>query len=189
MRRRGLRPLAGLLALVVAWSLIAPTQLGGRVSYVNIRGVSMEPTLYSGDLMMVRARDRYEVGQVVAFVSDMNGAIVVHRIVDVVDDRYLLKGDNNTFIDRYAPTAEEILGAEVLTVPGGERVATLAARTPTIVLQIAMLVVTLWAMRVSQLAAQRQRRAARRSRAVRATQPRASDAQDLSAVVDIGSSE
>jgi signal peptidase I len=185
--RRSWRALVGLLVVLVTWSLIAPTQLGGRVSYVNVRGVSMEPTLYTGDLMMVRARDRYEVGQVVAFVSDMNGAIVVHRIVDVVGDRYLLKGDNNTFVDRYMPVADEVLGAEVLTVPGGERFATFAARTPTIVLQIMMLGVTLWAMRVSRRAAQRQRRAARRNRAVRATLRHATGPPDVGDVVDVGS--
>ena len=97
----------------------------------------------------------------------MNGAIVVHRIVDVVDDRYLLKGDNNSFVDRYTPTADEVLGAEVLTIPGGERFANFAASTPTIVLQIGMLLVTLLAMRAAQKEAERRRRAVRRSRAVR----------------------
>ena len=167
MLRRPSRSLAVVLAAVLAWNLIAPTQLGGKVSYVNVRGVSMEPTLHTGDLMMVRARDSYDVGQIVAFVSDMNGAIVVHRIVDVVDDRYLLKGDNNSFVDRYTPTADEVLGAEVLTIPGGERFANFAASTPTIVLQIGMLLVTMLAMRAAQKEAERRRRAVRRSRAVR----------------------
>jgi signal peptidase len=181
MSRRSRRGFVVLLALVIAWGLIAPAQLGGRVSYVNIRGVSMEPTLYTGDLMMVRSSDRYEVGQIVAFVSDMNGAIVVHRIVDSVGDRYLLKGDNNSFVDRYTPTADEILGAEVVTVPGGERFATFAASTPTIVVQLTMLLVTLWAMRTSQRAAERRRRAVRRSRAVRASGARVVHAVDVGA--------
>lgn len=160
------RPLIILLALVVGWTLVAPVQLGGRVSYVNVRGISMEPTLYTGDLMVMRRQDAYEVGQIVAFESDMNGAVVVHRIVDIVGDRHLLKGDNNAFLDRFTPTVDEIIGAEVLTIPGGERVATLAAATPTIVLQALMLAVTLWVLRVSRRQAQHQRKAARRRRAV-----------------------
>ena len=166
MRRRMWRPVIGLVALVVAWSLVAPVQLGGRVSYVNVRGISMEPTLFTGDLMVMRRQDGYEVGQVVAFESDMNGAVVVHRIVEVVGDRHLLKGDNNAFLDRFTPTVDEIIGAEVLTIPGGERVATLAAETPTIVLQALMLAVTLWVLRVSRREAHHQRKAARRRRAV-----------------------
>jgi signal peptidase I len=160
------RPVVAVLALVIVWDLIAPTQLGGRISYVNVRGISMQPTLYTGDLMVLRRLDAYEVGQIVAFESDMNGAIVVHRIVDIVGEKHLLKGDNNSFLDRYTPTVDEIIGAEVLTVPGGERFANLAAATPTIVVQALMLLVTLWVLRVSRREAQRQRKAARRRRAV-----------------------
>ena len=166
MRRAIWRPLALVLTLVIVWDLIAPVQLGGRVSYVNVRGISMLPTLSTGDLMVMRRLDAYEVGQIVAFESDMNGAIVVHRIVDIVGDRHLLKGDNNTFLDRYTPTVDEIIGAEVVTIPGGERLATLAAGTPTIVLQSLMLVVTLWVLRGARSQAQRERRQARRRRAV-----------------------
>jgi signal peptidase I len=168
MRRGIWRSLLAVLALVLVWDLIAPVQLGGRVSYVNVRGISMEPTLYTGDLMVMRRQDSYRVGQVVAFESDMGGAVVVHRIVDVVGERHLLKGDNNAFIDRYTPTAEEIVGAEVITIPGGERVATLAAATPTVVLQALMLGVTLWVLRSSQLAARKEQVRARRRRAVAA---------------------
>ena len=171
MRRRSWRPVAFALAAVVVWTLIAPVQLGGRVSYVNVRGISMEPTLFTGDLMVMRRQDAYEVGQIVAFESDMNGAIVVHRIVDVDGDRHLLKGDNNSFLDRFTPTVDEIIGAEMFTIPGGERVAALAASTPTIVLQALMLAVTLWVLRSSRNAALRQRKAERRRRAVVVTWP------------------
>jgi len=167
--RRGIgRPLVAVLVAIVVWSLIAPVQLGGRISYVNVRGISMEPTLYTGDLMVMRRQESYEVGQIVAFESDMGGAIVVHRIVDVVGERHLLKGDNNAFLDRYTPTVDEIVGAEVFTIPGGERVANLAAATPTVVLQSLMLLVTLWVLRSSRRAARRQRKAERRRRAVAA---------------------
>jgi signal peptidase I len=167
--RRGIgRPLVAVLVAILVWSLIAPVQLGGRISYVNVRGISMEPTLYTGDLMVMRRQESYEVGQIVAFESDMGGAIVVHRIVDVVGERHLLKGDNNAFLDRYTPTVDEIVGAEVFTIPGGERVANLAAATPTVVLQSLMLLVTLWVLRSSRHAARRQRKAERRRRAVAA---------------------
>jgi len=168
MRRGIWRLLVAVLALVITWDLIAPVQLGGRVSYVNVRGISMEPTLFTGDLMVMRRQDSYAVGQVVAFESDMGGAIVVHRIVDVVDGRYLLKGDNNAFLDRFTPTTDEIVGAEVITIPNGERIATLAAATPTIALQALMLSVTLWVLRSSRLASRREQIRARRRRAVMA---------------------
>jgi signal peptidase I len=184
MRRGVLRPLAVVLALLVAWELVAPVQLGGRVSYVNVRGISMEPTLSTGDLMVMRRRDAYEVGQIVAFESDMGGAIVVHRIVDVVGDRHLLKGDNNAFLDRYTPTVDEIIGAEVITIPGGERLADLASATPTVALQSLMLLVTLWVLRTARREAFRQRRAARRRRDVPARTSTGSDATDSGSDAD-----
>lgn len=158
--------LIALIAFVIVWNVIAPTQLGGRVSYVNVRGISMEPTLVTGDLLVMRQRDTYNVGQVVAFRSDMGGAVVVHRIVAVDGDRYRLKGDNNTFLDRYTPTAAEILGAEVLMVPRGERLTTLAASTPAIVLQTIMFALATFALYSSRQEALRQRRDARRRRTV-----------------------
>jgi signal peptidase I len=160
------RYVVALIVFVIAWNLIAPTQLGGRVSYVNVRGISMEPTLVTGDLLVMRQRDTYNVGQVVAFRSDMGGAVVVHRIVATDGDRYLLKGDNNTFLDRYTPTTEEILGAEVLMVPGGERLTTIAASTPAIVLQTALFALATFAIYSSRQEAKRQRRDARRRRTV-----------------------
>jgi signal peptidase I len=166
MRRGVWRPIAAVLVLVLAWDLIAPVQLGGRVSYVNVRGISMEPTLVTGDLLVMRRQAAYDVGQIVAFETDMSGAIVVHRVVDVVGERYLLKGDNNAFIDRFTPTADEIVGAEALTIPGGERIATLAASTPTIALQASMLLATLWVLRSSHIASRKERVQARRRRAV-----------------------
>lgn len=166
MRNSGWRLAVGLIALVAVWNLIAPTQLGGNVSYVNVRGISMEPTLSTGDLLVMRQRDSYDVGQIVAFRSDMGGAVVVHRIVATDGERYLLKGDNNTFLDRYTPTAEEILGAEVLFIPGGERLATIAASTPAVVLQTLMLAIALFALYTSHQQTQRDRAVARRRRAV-----------------------
>lgn len=164
--RRGIgRYAVWLVAAVITWNLIAPTQLGGQVSYVNIRGISMEPTLETGDLLVMRQRSSYNVGQVVAFRSDMGGAVIVHRIVATDGERYLLKGDNNTFLDRYTPTADEILGAEVLMIPGGERIAQFAASTPVVVLQILMLTLAGFALYTSRLDTLEKRREARRRRA------------------------
>ena len=171
MRRRTWRGVIIVLVTLLAWDLVAPVQLGGRISYVNVRGISMEPTLRTGDLLVMRRQDSYDVGQVVAFRSDMAGAVIVHRIVDVVGDRHLLKGDNNSFIDRFTPTVDEIVGAEVFTIAGGERVAVLASSMPAIALQAMMLVVTLLVLRSSREAMRSERRAARRRRAVTGATP------------------
>ncbi|MCH8920200.1 MAG: S24 family peptidase, partial [Chloroflexi bacterium] len=47
--------------------LLWPTSLGGDVSYVMVRGVSMEPTLHPGELAVMRTQDGYKPGDVVAY--------------------------------------------------------------------------------------------------------------------------
>jgi signal peptidase I len=127
--------LLGVIAVLVI--VAAPTSWGGSVNYMRIRGTSMEPTIKAGDLVMVRRQDRYDIGDVVAYRSDMGGAVVLHRIVATVGDGYLLQGDNNTFVDRSQPTAGDVLGREVLVIPHGERfVAVMAAPWMLILLSI-----------------------------------------------------
>lgn len=138
MRRR---PILGwVLATIVAlgaWFLLAPERLGGTAAYVQVQGTSMLPTLHTGDLLVLRANDRYAIGDVVAYRSDMAGAVVVHRVIGIDGDRYVMKGDNNDFLDRYHPANAEILGREVVRIPGGARLADLAASPTYVVIALA----------------------------------------------------
>jgi hypothetical protein len=103
--------------------------------------------------------------------------------VDEIDGRYILKGDNNSFLDRYTPTAEEIVGREVLTIAGGERVASAASRTPTIVIQAAIFLISLGMLASIRTAARRERqlRRHRQVAAVLATHlPVIADSEEVS---------
>lgn len=115
----GLRAVAFALTLAVLWLLLAPGALGGTLSVVTIQGTSMQPTLYTGDLVVLSRAPTYAVGDAVAFRSDMAGAVVLHRIIAQEPDtgRYVLIGDNNDFLDRYRPLPEEVVGRMVLRVP------------------------------------------------------------------------
>ena len=108
-----------LAALVLLWMTAAPATMGGPLSVVTIQGSSMEPTLFSGDLVLLRRAADYQVGEAVAFRSDMAGAVVLHRIVaeEASTGRYVLIGDNNDFLDRYRPLPEEVVGRMVLRIP------------------------------------------------------------------------
>jgi signal peptidase I len=109
---------AGALALIAAaWFLLAPPKLGGSTSYAVIVGSSMEPHLHRGDLALVRPADHYRPGDVVLYRSRLLGHDVLHRIVRVEGDRYVFKGDNNTFIDPDKPTNADIVGKLRVGVP------------------------------------------------------------------------
>ena len=115
-----MRLLAGALGLAVlaaGWLYLWPAQAGGSTSYAVIVGSSMEPTLERGDLAVIRAAGSYRVGDAVLYESEQLGAKVLHRIVRVEAGRFVLKGDNNDFLDLERPTEEQIAGKLWLTAP------------------------------------------------------------------------
>ena len=121
MNRRTLTHLlagaAGLLLLLVAWTTLAPTALGGAANYVITQGSSMEPGVQRGDLVVLRAQDHYRVGDVVAYRSRDLKRTVLHRIAARDGTRFVLKGDNNTWIDPEKPRRSDLLGKRWLVIP------------------------------------------------------------------------
>lgn len=108
---------AGLVAVAALWLSVGPTQLGGPVSYATIVGSSMEPILQRGDLAVVRAQGSYQPGDSVLYADPELGANVLHRIVRVEGGRYVLKGDNNEFVDAARPDESQIVGKLWTSVP------------------------------------------------------------------------
>ena len=120
-RRHAIRFTAAGLAvafLAVVWIALAPVQLGGSTSYALIVGTSMEPKLHRGDLAVVRAQSDYGVGDVILFRDSTLGRDVLHRIVARSGDRFVTKGDNNTYRDAYRPAAGDVHGRLAAIGPG-----------------------------------------------------------------------
>ena len=119
---RSPRSLIGLLVsvalLAFGWWLLGPVQLGGPTGYAVVNGSSMEPHLERGDLVLVRTRDSYGVGDVVLYEDHESGARVLHRIVAVRGGRFVTKGDNNDFRDPVRPAPDDVLGELWVSVPG-----------------------------------------------------------------------
>ena len=126
MKRRSLtRVLAGALGLLVlaaGWLFFGPTQVGGTTSYAVIVGSSMEPMLHRGDLAVIREESTYRAGDVVLYDSPELGSNVLHRIVRVQNGRFVLKGDNNDFLDSDQPAEAQIVGKLWLSAPQVGRV-------------------------------------------------------------------
>jgi signal peptidase I len=130
--------LGSVLALLVAavW-LFLPTGLGGSTVYVSTHGTSMEPGFTAGDLAVLRPSARYDVGDVVAYRSVSLDTVVMHRIVERDGDRFVLRGDNNDWLDEDRPTGGEVLGELWFRIPqGGKAIATL--RSPAVLAMIGL---------------------------------------------------
>jgi signal peptidase I len=111
-----------LLAAVAALVLLRPGSHLGVVSYVVVTGHSMEPTLHTGDAVVVLRASTYRRGDVVAYRIPAGGAgagvLVIHRIVGG-DPRhgFVLRGDNKTSNDPWRPRPHDVAGRLVVAVP------------------------------------------------------------------------
>jgi len=112
--------LTGLVVVAVAatcWWALAPPRIGGKTSFAVVDGTSMLPRMRRGDLVLVRASDRYTVGEVVAYQSALLRRVVLHRIVRIKRGHYTFKGDNNSWLDPETPTAAAIVGKRWIQLP------------------------------------------------------------------------
>ncbi|GAB2623374.1 signal peptidase I [Pseudactinotalea suaedae] len=117
----------GWLLVAVAAALLWPAQWGGLTGLTIVSGHSMEPTYYTGDLVVTWRQAGYEPGDVVSYTvpDDQPGAggHVIHRVatadrLDSGEMVYTTVGDNNPAADQWTLTADDIAGAAVLHVPG-----------------------------------------------------------------------
>ncbi|MFN2640600.1 MAG: signal peptidase I [Actinomycetota bacterium] len=121
------KALAAMFALTSVL-LVASQALGGPVAMVMTRGSSMAPHLHQGDLVFV-LRSSYQPRDVVAYRSASLNAVVLHRIVRTDGDRFIFKGDNNGWLDSEHPAASQLVGKQMLRIPGAGKILG-ALRTP-----------------------------------------------------------
>lgn len=119
-----------ILGNLLLWGIIAidawflwPSSLGGSTTLVIVSGNSMEPTFQDGDLVVAR-KGPVEVGDVVVYTpTDFGGAHVVHRIVGGDGETgWKVQGDNNSWIDQWSPTDDEVLGSVEIHFSGAGRI-------------------------------------------------------------------
>jgi signal peptidase len=112
------------VGILAAWFLLLrPTSLGGPAGYLWVNGTSMEPTLESGDLVVVRQAGTYGPGDIVGFrVPDGEpgaGGLVIHRIVGgSASAGFVTQGDNKPRPDEWRPTGNDVVGALWFVLPG-----------------------------------------------------------------------
>jgi signal peptidase I len=146
------------LSLAAVW-LLWPLSLGGGTTYVTTHGISMEPRFHTGDLAILRAQPTYAVGDVVAYRSVSLDTVVMHRIVAMDGDRFVIQGDNNDWLDQDHPGKDAVLGKLFVRIPqGGKVLASLTSPVMLVVLAGAVLALA------GATARPRSRHAARRGR-------------------------
>jgi hypothetical protein len=126
-----------LAPVLVLWAFtLRPAELGGPATYVVVSGDSMEPVLSDGDLVVARERARYAVDDVAVFPvpegEPGGGSLVIHRIVGIDGERFVMQGDNRDRVDDWTPRPAQVRGAMWLHVPGGGQMLMAVLRPPVL---------------------------------------------------------
>jgi len=112
-----------LTLLALAWfAFFRPTFLGGTTHYVTVSGTSMLPTLHSNDIVVLAHRDRYAVGDIIAYTvrddPQVDGLRVIHRVIGGSEvDGYVTQGDNRATPDPWRPRGRDIMGERIFRIP------------------------------------------------------------------------
>jgi signal peptidase I len=108
-----------IVIMITVWIAFAPTQVGGLAAYVIVIGNSMEPKFHIGDLIIAHRELTYEVGDAIVYQNPQLKSFVFHRVIAQESGHYILKGDNNSWVDTYQPAHEEVIGKLWLHLPRG----------------------------------------------------------------------
>lgn len=95
--------------LLIIYLLIFVPSLWGKKPLVVISG-SMEPTLKVGGVLYYEKINIDELDEGDILVYQANEHIISHRIVDIIEDDFITKGDKNNSIDNYLVSSNQVLG-------------------------------------------------------------------------------
>jgi signal peptidase I len=114
--------------------------MGGPLSLIWVSGISMEPTLSTGDLAVLYQQDHYSVGDVVAFEIP-EGGTVIHRVIRADTDGYQFRGDNRDHDDPWTLDETWIRGRQVVSIPRAAHVMSLLGQPRVMAALVAAVVV------------------------------------------------
>lgn len=95
--------------LVLIYLIIFIPTFWGKNPLVVISG-SMEPTLKVGGILYYEKIDLNDFKEGDILVYELNEHTISHRIVDITDNGFLTKGDNNNSIDTYEVENIQVIG-------------------------------------------------------------------------------
>lgn len=130
---------------ILIWLLLAPPELGGSTRYAMVIGKSMLPTLRAGDLVLLRTMQDYRAGEIIGFYDPNLNAVIVHRIITIVNGQYKTQGDNNQDADLYSPQKGDVLGRVILRAPLLGNIVAVMKQPLVFTGVVGLMIVFLWA--------------------------------------------
>jgi signal peptidase I len=124
-----------LMLLSVAGLFLATLlPIPGNIQVKIVKSGSMEPTIHTGAIVVVKPQVSYSTGDIITFGEDTTKQIpTTHRIVTIREEAgtayYATKGDANEDPDSQEITTSEIIGSVLFSVPSAGYILDFA-RTP-----------------------------------------------------------
>ncbi|MFA5750230.1 MAG: signal peptidase I [Candidatus Shapirobacteria bacterium] len=106
----------GFFIILISLTIISNTNfIGGYRSFL-VQSGSMEPSIMTGDIIIINKQKQYFKNDVITFQNEKNG-IVTHRILNIEKNKFITKGDANRTSDPEEITQDIILGKVIITIP------------------------------------------------------------------------
>ena len=80
-----------------------------------VKSGSMEPAISKNDLIIIKASESYDIGDIATYVSE-NGSLITHRIIEVSGSGLILQGDANNTVDKEIHQ-QRLLGKVIHVIP------------------------------------------------------------------------
>lgn len=124
----GVGALTGIIVLLIVYMLVCnviavreekPVSYFGY-SYSYVPTSSMEPAIKKGDSIIFKkvSYDSCDVGDIIIYKSkadNTKGMYIVHRIIEITDEGFIVQGDNNPTPDDEVITKDMIIGRYIKT--------------------------------------------------------------------------
>lgn len=105
-----------ILAIIIFSYFIIITYLNTDDFMVTVLSDSMEPTLYRGDITIIKSETTYNIDDIIVF--EQPDGIYIHRIIAEREGfEFRTAGDRTGAPDQWSIIKEDIKGKVILTIP------------------------------------------------------------------------
>lgn len=109
------------LGIITILLLMSVLPITGNFKIKVVLSGSMEPTIKTGSVVIVKPANDYKIGDIISFQTAIDKSLITHRIYDVKivgsEPRYITKGDANNAPDQREILQREIIGKLLLSIP------------------------------------------------------------------------
>ncbi len=113
--------LLGCITVVALLLIVSMLPIPGNIKFLSVLSGSMEPTIHTGAVVMVKSVSSYAVGDIITFTMDGAKTPVTHRVVKVTETdsqrTYVTKGDANNGPDVQDVAEADVIGKVLIDVP------------------------------------------------------------------------